>query len=55
MTHNENNITQMSFFLQNHKKPEAEIFAFRVITFAGNALEQVQRVHEPADLWDITF
>ena len=23
--------------------------------FAGNALERVQRVHEPADLWDITF
>ena len=22
---------------------------------AGNALERVQRVHEPADLWDITF
>ena len=22
---------------------------------AGNALEWVQRVHEPADLWDITF
>ena len=21
----------------------------------GNALERVQRVHEPADLWDITF
>ena len=21
----------------------------------GNALAQVQRVHEPADLWDITF
>ena len=24
-------------------------------TMAGNALERVQRVHEPADLWDITF
>ena len=23
--------------------------------FSGNALERVQRVHEPADLWDITF
>ena len=22
---------------------------------AGNALERVQRVHEPADFWDITF
>ena len=22
---------------------------------AGNALERVQRVHEPADRWDITF
>ena len=22
---------------------------------AGNALARVQRVHEPADLWDITF
>ena len=22
---------------------------------SGNALERVQRVHEPADLWDITF
>ena len=22
---------------------------------AGNALEWVQRVHKPADLWDITF
>ena len=22
---------------------------------AGNALERVQRVHESADLWDITF
>ena len=22
---------------------------------AGNALERVQRVHEPGDLWDITF
>ena len=22
---------------------------------AGNALERVQRVHAPADLWDITF
>ena len=21
----------------------------------GNAVERVQRVHEPADLWDITF
>ena len=21
----------------------------------GNALERVQRVHKPADLWDITF
>ena len=24
-------------------------------TLLGNALERVQRVHEPADLWDITF
>ena len=24
-------------------------------TYPGNALERVQRVHEPADLWDITF
>ena len=22
---------------------------------SGNALERVQRVHEPADFWDITF
>ena len=22
---------------------------------SGNALARVQRVHEPADLWDITF
>ena len=22
---------------------------------SGNALAQVQRVHKPADLWDITF
>ena len=25
------------------------------LLYAGNALERVQRVHEPADLWDITF
>ena len=25
------------------------------MTCSGNALERVQRVHEPADLWDITF
>ena len=24
-------------------------------TETGNALARVQRVHEPADLWDITF
>ena len=24
-------------------------------TISGNALARVQRVHEPADLWDITF
>ena len=24
-------------------------------TEAGNALARVQRVHEPVDLWDITF
>ena len=23
--------------------------------YTGNALERVQRVHKPADLWDITF
>ena len=23
--------------------------------YSGNALERVQRVYEPADLWDITF
>jgi hypothetical protein len=23
--------------------------------YAGNALARVQRVHEPADLWDITI
>ena len=27
------NITQMRSFLQNHKTPEAEMFAFCVITF----------------------
>ena len=25
------------------------------IVVAGNALARVQRVHKPADLWDITF
>ena len=25
------------------------------VTVSGNALARVQRVHEPADLWDITF
>ena len=29
---------------------QGELFAL-----TGNALERVQRVHEPADLWDITF
>ena len=23
--------------------------------YPGNAVKRVQRVHEPADLWDITF
>ena len=26
-----------------------------LFSISGNALERVQRVHEPADLWDITF
>ena len=32
-TKNAKNITQMSFFLQYHKNPETEIFAFCVINF----------------------
>ena len=30
---NRKNITQITSFLQNHKTPEREIFAFCVITF----------------------
>ena len=32
-----------------------DIFCLGNFHIAGNALERVQRVHEPADLWDITF
>ena len=32
-----------------------KISAFPYFPAAGNALARVQRVHEPADLWDITF
>ena len=28
---------------------------WKTLGLAGNALERVQRVHTPADLWDITF
>ena len=27
----------------------------RLVNSPGNALARVQQVHEPADLWDITF
>ena len=30
-------------------------FKISKLSRPGNALERVQRVHEPADLWDITF
>ena len=35
------------------KIDSVQVLKFRL--GAGNALEWVQRVHEPADLWDITF
>ena len=46
----------VSKFLVLHKKfgPAQNILG-PVKGQAGNALERVQRVHEPADLWDITF
>ena len=30
-------------------------FDFLKVDMTGNALARVQWVHEPADLWDITF
>jgi hypothetical protein len=30
-------------------------FLMKIADKTGNALARVQRVHEPADLWDITF
>ena len=59
------------FFFKFHKnfvkeqvqknKNELSIFFLPIVRsmefllYAGNALDRVQRVHEPADLWDITF
>ena len=40
-----------------HRKAKSYKFSNKNDRFcaSGNALERVQRVHEPADLWDITF
>ena len=32
-----------------------EPYGLQLVTSTGNALAQVQRMHEPADLWDTTF
>ena len=42
----------MKYTLQ---KLQANKLFYNFIEKAGNALARVQRVHEPADLWDITF
>ena len=45
----------------NMSRLEAHAGFFRLLMkgifspYAGNALVRVQRVHKPADLWDITF
>ena len=41
-------------YLQLNTKMNVVIYYGHPYT-AGNALERVERVHEPADLWDITF
>ena len=43
-----------SFWLKSPKQ-RCQITTLSIFLGAGNALAQVQRVHEPADLWDITF
>ena len=40
---------------ENMGGPKAKGSVIHGISFAGNALARVQRVHKPADLWDITF
>jgi hypothetical protein len=46
-------ITLVQFLLRYLPTPKSDVLYERSLT--GNALEQVQRVHEPAVLWDITF
>jgi hypothetical protein len=40
-------------YIFDYSGPECGVCFF--LLHAGNALERVQRVQAPADLWDITF
>ena len=48
-------IQSRSGLQRNIESVQDLIFWLGIQTKAGNALERVQRVHKPADLWDITF
>ena len=49
----------MAYYLKENRcfPPKTNLANIMDLYFqvAGNALARVQRVHEPADLWDITF
>ena len=45
----------ITFFLNAHVYARTYVPPWKSVCMSGNALEEVQRVHEPTDLWDITF
>ena len=44
-----------NLLFQHSFEPAQEVHEFHMVRSPGNALVRVQWVHEPADLWDITF